>query len=251
MVAYVETIIENSNTLKEVDSDHPADEWILSRLAGALEQVDNHMSQYMPHLAFMELQSFILGSLCDVYLASFFQLQRSVELESDMDILLAMVSSVRSIRQQLQLPSSMVFRGALHCDEASHDFSRLAPVLFDLAKFDLLEVISHDHAVPSGFTVCPLPGRNGRLSLKIEDSYRSDFVSRLQRLMKKSEERSDQFRKKAEKYEAIVLRDKQEGKVKPHVIDKNEKKARQARGVANGALEEVARIRVLLEEMSA
>ncbi|KAK6024103.1 tRNA ligase class I [Ostertagia ostertagi] len=150
MVAYAETVIENSHTMKDVDSDHPADEWILSRLAGALEQVDKHMSQYMPHLAFMELQNFILGSLCDVYL----------------------------------------------------------------------------------------------------DSYRSDFVSRLQRLLKKSEERSDQFQKKAEKYEAIVLRDRHEGKVKPHIIDKNERKARQARGVANGALEEAARIRVLLEEMS-
>ncbi|KAK6051602.1 hypothetical protein COOONC_10894 [Cooperia oncophora] len=154
------------------------------------------------------------------------------------------------------------------------DFNRLSSVLFDLAKFDLLNVSSLDHTVPPGFTVpCHSVGHNAplvspksrlfianliiivhapklfQISVK-NSSHRSDFVSRLQRLLKKYEERSEQFRRKAEKYEAIVLRDKQEGKVKPHIIDKNEKKARQARGVVNGALEEVARIRVLLEEMS-
>ncbi|KAK6051601.1 Anticodon-binding domain protein, partial [Cooperia oncophora] len=177
MVAYVETVAENSQTLRDVDSEHPADEWILSRLGGTLEKVDKHMSEHMPHLAFMELQNFILGSLCDVYLettkralwdkdlarieeirttlnrvvqptlvqlsvfmpfvaehlyerlfkrepgsiyfdfvkVSFFQLQRSSELESDMDILLGIVSTVRSIRHQLQLPSSMIFSGKF-CD---------------------------------------------------------------------------------------------------------------------------------------
>ncbi|KAK5981389.1 Valyl Amino-acyl tRNA Synthetase [Trichostrongylus colubriformis] len=313
MVAYVETVTDNSPTMKDVDSEHPADEWILSRLAGTLEQVDEHMSGYMPHHAFTELQNFILGSLCDVYLettkhalweknlpriaeirttlnrvvqptlvqlsvfmpfvaeylyervfrresgsiyfdfvkASFFRLQRSEELESDMKILLRIVSTVRSIRRQLELPSSMVFSGSLHCDAASSDFSRLSPILFDLAKFDLLDISSNDHEVLPGFAVCPLPGRDGRLSLKIEDTHRPDFVLRLQRLLKKYEERSDLFRRKAEKYEAIVLRDRQEGKVKPHIIEKNEKKARQARGTSDNASAEVERIRILLEEMSA
>ncbi|XGW04592.1 hypothetical protein V3C99_015630 [Haemonchus contortus] len=312
LVTYIETVTESSQTVKDVDSEHPADEWILSRLGATLEQVDKHMTEYMPHLAFVELQNFILGSLCDVYLettknalwtknfariaeirttlsrvvqptlvqlsvfmpfvaehlyervfkrepgsiyfdfvnASFFRLQRSIELESDMDIVLRIVSTIRSLRSQLQLPSSMVFRGVLYCDNASSDFARLSSILFDLAKFDLSNVCSLDHDVSPGFTICPLPGSSGHLSLKIEESHRADFVSRLERLLNKYEERKEQFQRKAEKYEGIVLKDKQEGKVKPHIIVKNEKKASQARHVAESASGEAKKIRVLLEEMS-
>ncbi|VDL66037.1 unnamed protein product [Nippostrongylus brasiliensis] len=98
---------------------------------------------------------------------------------------------------------------------------------------------------------CTIPGHSGRLSLKIEDSHRAEFVSRLQRLLKKSEERREKFQGKAEKYESIVARDRQEGKVKPHIIEKNEKKASQARGAAKGAEEEMMRLQVLLKEISA
>ncbi|KAK6047965.1 hypothetical protein COOONC_14530, partial [Cooperia oncophora] len=174
MVAYVETVTENSHTLKDVDSEHPAEttkralwdkdlariEEIRTTLNRVVQPTLVQLSVFMPFVAehlYERLFKREPGSIYfDFVKASFFQLQRSTELESDMDILLGIVST---------------------------------------------------------------------------SSHRSDFVSRLQRLLKKYEERSEQFRRKAEKYEAIVLRDKQEGKVKPHIIDKNEKKARQARGV--------------------
>lgn len=46
-----------------------------------------------------------------------------------------------------------------------------------------------------------------------QDTHRTEFVSRLERLLKKSEERREKFHEKAKKYESIVSRDKQEGKV--------------------------------------
>ncbi|ETN78215.1 tRNA ligase class I, partial [Necator americanus] len=68
LATYMETVAENSPTLKDVDSEHPADEWIMSHLSGALEKIDSHMLDFVPHLAFAVLHNFILGSLCDVYL---------------------------------------------------------------------------------------------------------------------------------------------------------------------------------------
>ncbi|RCN33653.1 Anticodon-binding domain protein [Ancylostoma caninum] len=312
MVAYMGTVADKSPTLKDVDSEHPADEWIISRLAGTLKQVDDHMSDCAPHLAFATLHSFILGSLCDVYLEttkralwnsdlpriaqinttlnrvvqptlvqlsvfmpfvaqhlyekafnrepasiyfdfvkpSFFQFFRNTELESDMDTLLAVVSAVRSLRHQFQLPSSMLFTGSLRSDDISENFPSLLPILSDLGNLEVSEVASLAHPVPEGFMTCPVPGTTTRLSLRIQESHRSEFVHRLERLMKKSEERREQFLGKAQKYEAIVSRDKKEGKTKPHVIEKNERKARQARGVACSAEEEANRIRDLLQEMA-
>ncbi|WKY09542.1 hypothetical protein Q1695_002142 [Nippostrongylus brasiliensis] len=313
MIAYVESVNENSPTFKDVDSEHPADEWILSRLAEMLMNVDKYMSNHAPHLAFMELRNFILAYFCDAYLEmtkralwdrdlpriaeirttlhrvvqptlvqlsvfmpfvaehlyervfgrepgsiyfdfvkpTFFQIHRNADLDLNMDILLSAVSVVRSIRQQLQLPTSMVFTGILHCDDVSDEFSNLSSILFDLGKLDLLQTTPLASAAPEGFMTCTIPGHSGRLSLKIEDSHRAEFVSRLQRLLKKSEERREKFQGKAEKYESIVARDRQEGKVKPHIIEKNEKKASQARGAAKGAEEEMMRLQVLLKEISA
>ncbi|VDL64909.1 unnamed protein product [Nippostrongylus brasiliensis] len=173
MIAYVESVSEKSPTFKDVDSEHPADEWILSRLAEMLMNVDKYMSNHAPHLAFMELRNFILAYFCDAYLEmtkralwdrdlpriaeirttlhrvvqptlvqlsvfmpfvaehlyervfgrepgsiyfdfvkpAFFQIHRNADLDLNMDILLSAVSVVRSIRQQLQLPTSMVFTG--------------------------------------------------------------------------------------------------------------------------------------------
>ncbi|KAJ1372681.1 hypothetical protein KIN20_034890 [Parelaphostrongylus tenuis] len=104
------------------------------------------------------------------------------------------------------------------------------------------------HDVPSGFMTCPVPGHKARISLKIQESQRADFKSRLERLLHKYEDRRQQFLGKAEKYEALVFRSREEGNVKPHVIEKYEKKAYQARGVANGADEEVKRLQSLLEQ---
>ncbi|EYC06097.1 hypothetical protein Y032_0078g1189 [Ancylostoma ceylanicum] len=312
MVAYMETVAEKSPTLKDVDSENPADEWIISRLAETLKQVDDHMTDCAPHLAFSTLHSFILGSLCDVYLEttkralwnsdlpriaqinttlnrvvqptlvqlsvfmpfvaqhlyekafnrepgsiffdfvkpSFFQFFRNTELESDMDTLLAVVSAVRSLRHQFQLPSSMLFTGCLRSDDVSENFPCLLPILTDLANLELSEVAPLAQHVTEGFMTCPVPGTTARLSLRIQESHRSEFVNRLGKLMEKSEERREQFLRKAEKYEAIVSRDKKEGKIKLHVIEKNERKARQARGVASGAEQEANRIRDLLEEMA-
>ncbi|EPB75377.1 valine--tRNA ligase domain protein [Ancylostoma ceylanicum] len=288
------------------------DEWIISRLAETLKQVDDHMTDCAPHLAFSTLHSFILGSLCDVYLEttkralwnsdlpriaqinttlnrvvqptlvqlsvfmpfvaqhlyekafnrepgsiffdfvkpSFFQFFRNTELESDMDTLLAVVSAVRSLRHQFQLPSSMLFTGCLRSDDVSENFPCLLPILTDLANLELSEVAPLAQHVTEGFMTCPVPGTTARLSLRIQESHRSEFVNRLGKLMEKSEERREQFLRKAEKYEAIVSRDKKEGKIKLHVIEKNERKARQARGVASGAEQEANRIRDLLEEMA-
>ncbi|KHJ77635.1 Anticodon-binding domain protein [Oesophagostomum dentatum] len=181
---------------------------------------------------------------------SYFQFWRNTELEADMDIVLGVVSVVRSLRHQFQLPSSMIFTGVLHSNDVSTDFSKLLPVLSDLCNLEVSEVESLSDAPPQGFMTCPVPGSNSRLSLQIEESHRSEFVHRLERLLKKSEERQQQFLGKAEKYEAIVTRDRNDGKVKPHVIEKNERKARQARGVVASAEEEAQRLRQLLEEMS-
>ncbi|KIH43818.1 hypothetical protein ANCDUO_26170, partial [Ancylostoma duodenale] len=181
---------------------------------------------------------------------SFFQFFRNTELESDMDTLLAVVSAVRSLRHQFQLPSSMLFIGCLRSDDVSGNFPDLLPMLTDLANLEVSEVAPLAHEVPEGFMTCPVPGTTSRLSLKIQESHRPEFVHRLEKLMKKSEERREQFLGKAEKYEAIVSRDKKEGKTKPHVIEKNERKARQARGVACSAEEEANRIRDLLQEMA-
>ncbi|VDM65122.1 unnamed protein product [Strongylus vulgaris] len=304
MVAYMEKVASNSPTLKDVDSENPADEWIISKLAGTLKQVDGHMSDCAPHLAFAALHNFILSFLCDVYLEttkralwngdlrriseirttlnrviqptlvqlsvfmpfvaqhlyekafsrepgsiyfdfvkvrflttpSFFQIYRNEELESDMDILLRLVKVVRSLRNQLQLPSSMIFQGVLQSDDVSSNFLNVLPILTDLANLEILDLKPLDHAAPLGFMACP-------------DSHRLEFTNRLERLLKKSEERSEQFLGKAEKYEAIVVKERNEGKVKPHVIEKNERKARQARYVATSAEEEAKRLRKLLEEM--
>ncbi|CAJ0589531.1 unnamed protein product [Cylicocyclus nassatus] len=310
MVAYLERVAENSPTLKDVDSDNAADEWILSRLAGTLLQVDNHMSDRAPHLAFAVLHNFILSSLCDVYLEttkralwngdlrriseirtilvrvaqptlvqlsvfmpfvaqhlyekafgrepgsiyfdfvkpSFFQIYRNEELESDMDMVLRIVKVIRSLRSQLQLPSSMAFTGVLQSEDLSANFTSLLPTLSDLSNLEIREVVPAGHT-PEGFLACPVPGSNARIFLKIQDSNRAEFVSRLERLLKKSKERSEQFFGKAEKYEAIVAKERNGGKVKPHVIEKNERKARQARNVATSAEEEAKRLQQLLEEM--
>ncbi|KAJ1372682.1 hypothetical protein KIN20_034891 [Parelaphostrongylus tenuis] len=70
MVAYFESIDEKLCSAANVDSGHPADEWIFSRLADTLIQVDEHMTKLTPHLAFAVLYKFILASFCDVYIES-------------------------------------------------------------------------------------------------------------------------------------------------------------------------------------
>uniref|UniRef100_A0A1I7XLR2 valine--tRNA ligase n=1 Tax=Heterorhabditis bacteriophora TaxID=37862 RepID=A0A1I7XLR2_HETBA len=91
LIAYVETVSAKSLTQKDVDSENPAvsfsltflyvsllnqvasnwqDLWILSRLAACLQQVDSHMEECNPHLAFSGLHTFILSNLCDVYLVA-------------------------------------------------------------------------------------------------------------------------------------------------------------------------------------
>ncbi|ETN78214.1 hypothetical protein NECAME_10497, partial [Necator americanus] len=128
-----------------------------------------------------------------------------------MDIVLGLVSVVRSLRNQLQLPSSMVFTGVLRSDDVSDEFHRLLTVLSDLGRLELSEISPLANA-PQGFMTCPVPGSNSYLSLKVEDSQRPEFLHRLERMMKKSEERRTQFLRKAEKYEEIVSRDRKEGK---------------------------------------
>ncbi|KIH62820.1 valine--tRNA ligase [Ancylostoma duodenale] len=347
MVAYMGTVADKSPTLKDVDSEHPADEWIISRLAGTLKQETTkralwnsdlprisqinttlnrvvqptlvQLSVFMPFVAqhlyekafnrepgkstnegvickiettkralwnsdlpriaqinttlnrvvqptLVQLSVFMpfiaqhlyekafnrepASIYFDFVKPAFFQFFRNTELESDMDTLLAAVSAVRSLRHQFQLPSSMLFTGCLRSDDVSENFPRLLPILTDLANLEVSEVAPLAHHIPEGFMTCPIPGTTARLSLKIQESHRSEFVHRLEKLMKKSEERREQFLGKAEKYEAIVFRDKKEGKTKPHVIAKNERKARQARGVACSAEEEANRIRDLLQEMA-
>ncbi|KAE9417804.1 hypothetical protein Angca_003233, partial [Angiostrongylus cantonensis] len=232
MVAYLESVNEKLCSSRDVDSYHPADEWILSRLADTLIQVDKHMTEHTPHLAFAVLYKFILGSFCDVYIEStkravweadlvriaqirttmsrvvqptlvqlsvfmpfiaeylyerafgrepgsiyfdfvkpsFFKFYRNTELEYEMDLLLELVNVVRSIRQQLQLPSAMSFTdclGALHSDNISIEFFRLSPILSDLVKLDLSDVTPFVHDVLPGFMTCPVPGHKARLSLKM------------------------------------------------------------------------------------
>ncbi|KJH53719.1 valine--tRNA ligase [Dictyocaulus viviparus] len=312
MVAYFESINEKFYNMKDVDSDHPADEWIVSRLAGTLSEVDRYMTNHTPHLAFNTLYNFILHSLCDVYIettkravwesnfdrmaqicttlnrvvqptlvqlsvfmpfiseylyerafrrergsiyfdfvkVSYFAPYRNTKLEFEMDIFLRIVTVIRSMRRQFQLPSSMVFNGMLHSDCISNEFNRFSPMLFDLVKFNLLDITPLVHQVRAGFVLCPLPGQNARLSLKIQDSERVNFVSHLKQLLHKLEDRRQQFIRKAEKYEDILCKSRQEGNVKPHVMEKYEKKARQARGVANGVSEEVKKLWNLLEDMN-
>ncbi|KAK6048228.1 hypothetical protein COOONC_14267, partial [Cooperia oncophora] len=116
MVAYVETVTENSHTLKDVDSEHPAEttkralwdkdlariEEIRTTLNRVVQPTLVQLSVFMPFVAehlYERLFKREPGSIYfDFVKASFFQLQRSTELESDMDILLGIVSTVRSIR---------------------------------------------------------------------------------------------------------------------------------------------------------
>lgn len=108
-----------------------------------------------------------------------------------METLLGVVNVVRSLRHQLQLPSSMLFtgntsisfnniwvflsespffshEGLLRSDDISENFPCLLTILTDIANLELSEVAPLAYVVPQGFMTCPIPGTTARLSLKIQ-----------------------------------------------------------------------------------
>ncbi|CAI4222909.1 unnamed protein product [Auanema sp. JU1783] len=309
LIQYAESVNEKCKSSREYDSDHPADLWILSRLASTLSETDDHMSNFSPHSAFNTLYRFILTNICDVYLestkkdiwsdntlrheeirttltrvlqptlvqlsvflpfvsehlyerlfnrekgsiyfdfvkASYFQLHRDDDLENQMNLALSVVSSARSVRQQLNLPNKLVFDAILFTGR--RDMNMMKNVISDLGNVNIVKICDKDNAIPQGYMPSCLAGFDDRIALRIEKEHESEFMARLTRVLEKAEERKKSFESKSRKYEEIVLRDEKEGKVKQNVIEKSRRKASQAKNAASSAATEAEKIRALLEDL--
>ncbi|PAV80042.1 hypothetical protein WR25_04880 isoform A [Diploscapter pachys] len=94
---YYEKICEASPTMKDVDSEHVMDRWLVSRMASTLQEVDRKMAAFEMHHAFQALIDFVKVQLSDVYVEATKSALRSNDAKR--------ISEIRSTMQRVMQPA--------------------------------------------------------------------------------------------------------------------------------------------------
>lgn len=161
------------------------------------------------------------------------------DLEYAMSAGVAAVSAIRSLRNEIELPQKVRINVSI---VGKCDLSSVAPVIEDLANVTLTE---HSSSVDAPALPVSVSGFPLSLELHLEDEYSEIILQRLHSQLKRCEVRKKKFEEKAVKYERLCSN----GKLS--VIEKNKRKALQARNVAIGVAAEIEKLKSLLKRLKA
>ncbi|VDK47708.1 unnamed protein product [Anisakis simplex] len=155
---------------------------------------------------------------------------------------LAIVSTIRSLRQQFQLPVKVPLNVDVYCDEAMNDIEVL---LCDLGNFTISTYHQFTTKVNDSQLVVPVSGYSILLVLLLNSEYSGILRKRIETQLERAVHRMAQFEAKAVKYERIV----ENLEVKGNSRMKSCRKAAQARKVVKGMDEEAKKLKNLLNYM--
>ncbi|CAB3396978.1 unnamed protein product [Caenorhabditis bovis] len=182
----------------------------------------------------------------DVVKPALFIFYRNAELEESMKLITAAMSAVRSLRSKLQLSSKIVFEGFLKFEEngglSPRELHSLAKDVTPVCGLDLRLMTAGSEVSKEEFMECPIPGHNATVWIKIEENSKPAFIESLNSQLEKARTRESQFSAKAETYDAIC----NNPTTKPSFVEKNRRKAENARKVAANAREEANRIEKII-----
>ncbi|KAF1752183.1 hypothetical protein GCK72_018737 [Caenorhabditis remanei] len=188
--------------------------------------------------------------LFDVVKPSLFIFHRNEELEEAMKLITAVMASVRSTRQKLQLSPKLIFSGILEMkpsDMTPSDIKRLADEVTQTCGLELQKVCREvDEDVKKDFIACPVPGHDAKLWLRIDSESKEAFIDSLKKQLEKIITRQEQFEAKVVSYESICANPN----TKPLNALKTKRKAENARKVVENAKEEATRIEHLISSQS-
>ncbi|KAF8381388.1 vars-1, partial [Pristionchus pacificus] len=167
-------------------------------------------------------------------------------LESTVAEVLAAAAAARSLKQQLGVPNRTHFQGVLHSSLPPSALSPLLPLLSHLSTVSIDTVLPLDTLSPEGFEHTPVPGHNARLAMKLEECHREEMRRVMEEKLRKATEKKELYVQKAARYEEIAREERSRGEKRERYAAKNEKKASQARAVAESAEKEEERIRDMI-----
>uniref|UniRef100_A0A0M3HZH5 valine--tRNA ligase n=1 Tax=Ascaris lumbricoides TaxID=6252 RepID=A0A0M3HZH5_ASCLU len=162
------------------------------------------------------------------------------ELERRMSVGLAIVSTIRSLRQQFELPNKIHLNVSMHSDTPM--LNDIEAVICDLGNFFVTSYNSFQSPIKQTSLAVPVSGHSVVLGVELQTEYSDLIRMRIFAQLEKAEQRKRQFEAKAEKYEKLCMNEN----AKQSVLEKNRRKAAQARHVAMGMVDEIAKLRNLL-----
>uniref|UniRef100_A0A914ZKF4 valine--tRNA ligase n=1 Tax=Parascaris univalens TaxID=6257 RepID=A0A914ZKF4_PARUN len=162
------------------------------------------------------------------------------ELERRMSIGLAIISTIRSLRRQLQLTNKIPLNVSIHSDTPM--LNDVEAVICDLGNFSITSYNSFQSPIKETSLPVSVLGHSVVLGVELETEYSKLIHMRIFAQLEKAEQRRRQFEAKAEKYEKLCMNET----LKRSILEKNRRKAAQARQVAMGMLDEIAKLRQLL-----
>ncbi|KHN85099.1 putative valine--tRNA ligase, cytoplasmic [Toxocara canis] len=165
------------------------------------------------------------------------------ELEIAMSIGLAVVSTIRSLRHEFELPTKLPLNISVCSDGPS--LSDVESVICDLGNISINSYNRFGSLLENTSLPVPVPGHPVILGVQLDGEYSELLHKRITSQLEKAEQRKMQFEAKAHKYEKLC---DYEG-IKQSLLEKNRRKAAQARSVALGMTEEITKLKDLLQRV--
>ncbi|KAH7724107.1 valyl-tRNA synthetase family protein [Aphelenchoides avenae] len=196
---YASTVFDKVSPLEAtIDSQHPVDLWIKSRLGAAMRHVKLHMDNMEPHSAFGALHEFLLTELCDVYLET----TKKANWKNDTKRLSQIATTLKAVLDHslsalsLFMPQS----SAYFLDQTAH----LQEISFqDLGNFSVTGVKPYEEDIAVDAFPAIVKGFPAILAVHIKPTDDYDLLgaleAKLNKAFEKEAKRAESLRKLAER----------------------------------------------------
>lgn len=234
-------------TKKTINMDNPV---ILNRrdeISGTLLLVVKStcaaLEPFMPYIATYLGDHMPGESFRDINLETLFQsLPESDDILKRMNLTMALISAIRSLRIAVDVPKKFKLFGYLQGTESATT-SPFTDVLNDLGNFELVQEIQE------GFMPITVPGHDFSLMVQIDEDQKPEMIERLSHQLSKARAKLQQRQMVRDQLQEKLMEMQVSGTAKPHVMSKMMKKIKQANSNLESIENEVDRINNIRERI--